>query len=139
MMEPQFTVTELRPIRIPTLAEARLLVPTMKLPHDLPTNAAFEHADWFIDPAGGWESIAARFRLGDGWLRLYQVEPAEIEALRSYAPASRVLATGRTVHTATLSNGIHLVEWYDEHGRRMHLISNVLSVDELIGIAETVA
>ena len=136
-MESQFTVTELRPIRIPTLAEARLLVPALKLPQELPTDTTFEHADWFIEPAGGWESIAVRFRLGEGWLRMYQVEPTTVQSLRSYTATSRVLATGRSVLTATVKDGIHLVEWTDEDGRRIHVISNVLSTDELTEIAGT--
>jgi hypothetical protein len=136
-MDNQFTVTELRPIRVPTLAEARLLVPALKLPRPLPARATFEYADWFTNATGGWESIALRFRIGDGWLRTYQVEPTEVQSLRSYTATPRVLASGRSVLTATVKDGIRLVEWTDEDGRRVHLISNVLSTDELTAIAET--
>ena len=129
---------ELRPIRIPTLAEARLLVPTLKLPRRLPADAAFEDADWFLNTQPGWESMAVRYRVGGGWLTVHQVEPAETTSIRTYEPAPRVLPTGRTIFATTLTDDFHLVDWQEEDGRRFELTSNVLAVDQLAAIAETV-
>ena len=135
-MDTQMTVRELLPIDIPTLAEARLLVPALTLPQGLPADAEFERADWFLGTPG-WESIAVRYRVGGGWLRLHQIEPTTEAVIGSLDATPRVLATGRTVFTTTLANGLSFVRWQDEGGRRFDLTSDVLSVDELAAIAAT--
>ena len=137
-MDAEMTVRELRPIRIPTLAEARLLSPAHRLPRRLPADAEFDDADWFLGTPPGWESMAVRYRVGGGWLRAHQIEPLAGVLIGAIEAAPRTLATGRIVCTATLANGCSLVKWQDEDGRRFDLTSNVLSVDELAAIAATV-
>ncbi len=137
-MDSRMTVRELRPIYIPTLAEARLLMPTLQLPRQLPETATFEHAAWFLDTVGGWESMAVHYRVGGGWLRIHQAGPAATRSLRAYAPTPRRLAGGRTVGTATLVNGCSLVDWQEAGGRRFTLTSDVLSVETLAAIADSV-
>ena len=136
-MDTQMTVSELLPIHIPTLAEARLFLSALTLPQRLPADAEFERADWFLGTPG-WESMAVRYRVGGGWLRLHQIEPTTEVVIGSLDATPRVLATGRTLFTATLANGYSLVRWRLEDGRRFHLTSDVLSVDELAAIAATV-
>ncbi len=136
-MDTEMTLRELQPIRIPTLAEARLLVPALTLPRRLPAEAKFAHADWFLGTPG-WESIAVRYQVGRGWLRLHQIEPATMGLIGSLDTTPCVLATGRTVYTTTLANGLSFVRWQDEGGRRFDMTSDVLSVDELAAIAATV-
>ena len=137
-MDAEMTVRELRPVRIPTLAEARLLVPTLMLPGRLPADAAFDHAEWFLGSPPRWESMALRYRVGSGWLRIHQIEPATMGLIGSLQAAPRVLATGRTVFTATLPNGCSLVKWQGDDGRRFDLTSDVLTVDELAAMAVSV-
>ncbi len=134
-MDMHGVVTELRPIRIPTLVEARLLVPALKLPRRLPPNAVFAFADWFLGAPSTWESIALRYCTGAGWLRLHQIEPTLVAPLRAHTPMTRVEVRGRSLFTATLHEGLNLVEWQDTDGRRYHLTSAALSLDDLTAIA----
>jgi len=125
--------------QLDTIADARRLLPSLALPR-LPAEANWLDGTCFLNsPPPDGALLSLRWQLGNGWLSLRQSTPTDACIFPLHATTRRQLSNGCLVDVHTDSRGVGRVSWRGDDGAFHQLVSNVLPVDALVMLAETVS
>ena len=120
---------------LPSFDHARAVFPGFRAPRLLPDGAHLRAIRRrYATPAPEYSSITLDYGVPGGFLAILQ-QPSGADQLRSQPGVRRELSDGRTVFVRDLQVGLQVVDWSDQESH-FTLSSNVLSVDELVRIAE---